>query len=390
VDLQLDVATANQGDVRDPYTGYAKARRNGPVATVEHYGVKVVMVYSYAEAEAVLRDGEAYSSRINGRWMRPFLGKTILEMDGIEHNRYRGLIAHAFRPKAVRGWEESLLRPTVHELLDRLAPRGRAELVREFAWQLPPLIIAKMVGVPQTDYAMWQRRAIELESTAVDWNRAITASEELRKYFAPMVEARRKEPRDDLISDLVTAEIDGHKLEDDLIHSFLRLLVPAGAGTTYRLIGSLLFGLLSDPEQLEAVRADRSLVPGAVEESLRWESPVQFAAREATRDAELAGVPIPAGTAVTLALGSANHDEARWEQPDAFDARREVQSHVAFGDGGHYCLGAHLARLEAVVSLDAILDRLGELHLDPGAEDPHMVGFAFRSPTAVPVAFAAA
>src|SRR5437764_7025967 len=287
---ELDVVAANIGDVRDPYGGYEKARRETPVARVTHFGADAAMVYRFAEAEEVLGDSATFSSAINGAWMRPFLGRTILEMDGLEHHSHRRLISHAFRRKVVQQWEDELIRPTAHELIDRFAARGRAELVREFAWEFPVRIIAKMVGVPQTDYAMWQQKAIELERTAVDFPGAIAASQELKEYFGPIVEDRRREPREDVISMLAESEIEGERLDDDLIQSFLRLLVPAGAGTTYRLIGSLMLGLVQDPAQLEAVRADRSLMAGAVEEALRWEAPVQFAARQAMRDTELGGV----------------------------------------------------------------------------------------------------
>jgi cytochrome P450 len=383
----LDVVAANIGDVRDPYADYGRARRENPVARVNHFGADVAMVYTFEEAEQVLSDPETFSSRINGKWMRPFLGRTILEMDGLEHHKHRRLISHAFRRKVVQDWEDNLIRPTAHELIDRFVGRGRAELVREFAWEFPVRIIAKMVGVPRVDYAMWQQKAIELERTAVDFGAAITASNELKQYFGPIVEERRSDPQDDVISMLAEAEIEGDRLDDDLIHSFLRLLVPAGAGTTYRLIGSLLFGLLGDPSQLEAVREDRALVPAAVEEALRWEAPVQFAARQAMRDTEIASVEIPARLPVTVALGSANHDENRWENPERFDVNREPRNHLAFADGEHFCLGAHLARLEATVALNAILDRLEDLQLDADEPEPYVVGFAFRSPTAVPAIF---
>jgi cytochrome P450 len=386
----LDVVAANIGDVRDPYEAYAYARKHTPVARVSHLGADVAMVYRFAEAEQVLGDSETFSSRINGKWMRPFLGRTILEMGGLEHHTHRKLISHAFRRKVVQQWEDELIRPTANELIDRFAARGRAELVREFAWGFPVRIIAKMVGVPQTDFAMWQQKAIELERTAVDWHGAVAASKELQAYFGPLVEERRVDPQEDVISMLAEAEIDGDKLDDELIQSFLRLLVPAGAGTTYRLIGSLLLALLQNPSQLDTVREDRTRIPAAVEEALRWEAPVQFAAREATRDVELAGLEIGTGTPVTVALGSANHDDSRWSEPDRFDIAREPYNHLAFADGEHFCLGAHLARLEAEVALNVVLDRLDDLRLDPNAPEPYQVGFAFRSPTAVPVIFHAA
>lgn len=386
----VDLLAANIGTDRDPHARYREARRAHPVARTAHLGAEVWTVYRYRDAEAVLRDGESFSNAINGRWMRAFLGRTILEMDGAEHLRYRGLIAHGFRPRAVTRWEEDVIRPTVEQAIEGFAARGRAELVRDFDWQVPVRVFARILGVPDVDHSRWQRWAVELERTSVDHEAGKRAAREVREYFEPKVAERRVAPTDDLISDLVHAEVDGHALDDDLIHGFVRLLVPAGAGTTYRLLGNLLFALLSAPERWEEVRADRSLVPGAVEEALRWESPVQFATREATRDAEVGGVEIPAGSAVITALGSANRDETRYEDPDTFDVHRRVAGHhLAFGSGNHFCLGAHLARLEAAVALNALMDRLPDLRLDAGDRDPHVMGWAFRSPNCLPVRFSA-
>jgi cytochrome P450 len=248
-------------------------------------------------------------------------------------------------------------------------------------------VFAKLLGIPLTDYEAWGRWAVELERLSVDWDRGVAAAEEVRQYFAPIIEARRAEPNGDFVSELVTAELQGERLTDGLIHGFIRLLIPAGQSTTYRLIGTIMLAMLTHPDQLEAVRADRSLVHRAVEEALRWEAPVQFAAREAAADTEIAGVPIPKGSTVTSVLGSANRDDTRWTDPDRFDITREHKGIVAFGEGPHLCLGAHLARLEAQVALNAVLDRLDDIRLEPGDDDPHWVGWAFRSPTTVPVVF---
>ena len=189
------------------------------------------------------------------------------------------------------------------------------------------------------------------------------------------------------MSQLIEAEVDGHRLSDDEIYPFLLLLLPAGAETTYRSSSNLLFGLLSHPSQLDAVRADRDLVPQAIEEALRWETPLLTIARTATQDVELDGVRIPSGGFVAVSLGAANRDPRRYADPDAFDIFREDKQHISFGDGAHKCLGMHLARLEMGELLNAVLDRLPGLRLDPAAEDPHIHGMIFRSPPNLPVWF---
>jgi len=386
---ELDPVVQNYGDLRDPYTAYREARLGPGVIHETHLTTKVFRVYRYEDCERVLRDEQVFSARINGELMRPFLGETILELDGSRHQRVRGLAGHAFRPKVVHGWEESLIKPTAHEVIDGFAARGRADLVRDLAWQFPVRVFARLLGVPASAHSSWGRWAIELERLSVDWDRGVAAAEEVREFFTPVVEERRREPAGDLISDLATAELDGERLPDGMIHAFIRLLIPAGQSTTYRLIGTLMLALLSNPEQLDAVREDRSLVQRAVEEALRWEAPVQFAAREANVDTEIAGVPVPKGSGVTTVLGSANRDESRWDDPDRFDTTRDPIGQMAFGEGPHLCLGAHLARLEAQVALNAVLDRLDDLRLEKTDADPHWVGWAFRSPTTVPVVFTA-
>ncbi|MGH2830525.1 MAG: cytochrome P450, partial [Actinomycetota bacterium] len=172
----------------------------------------------------------------------------------------------------------------------------------------------------------------------------------------------------------------------------LNLLMPAGAETTYRLLGSLLYALLSDPLLIERVRGDRSLIAPAIEETLRWEAPVQFVARRPTKDVSIGGVSIAAGTALTCVLGSANRDETVYEDPNRFDMERfstggKARPHLAFADGPHRCLGEHLARMETTVAVNALLDRMPNLRMEPGDADPHVHGLAFRSPTCLPVRF---
>jgi len=382
------------GDVRDPYTELARARRKEPVQRLDMSGMPheaskpVFMVYRYEEIAQVLRDSQTFSSSIIINVFGDALGKYVmLGMDEPEHRRYRSLVSAAFSQKALARRQNELVERVANELIDRFVERGRAELVREFTFPYPTQIIADLLGLPRADYPQFQRWSISLLSLTVNRERAVAASKALKEYFIPILAARRQEPRDDLISSLAQAEIDGERLSDEEIFSFLRLLLPAGIETTYRSTGNLLFGLLSSPAQLDAVRADRSLIPQAIEEAVRWEAPLLVITRVATRDTELAGVPIPAGSAVMPMLGAANRDEDRYPDPDRFDIFRTPKPHISFGHGVHVCLGMHLARLEMRVALNLLLDRLRGLRLDPEGEDPHIRGQVFRSPTSLPVVF---
>ena len=387
------------GDVRDPWPDLAAARRIAPVQKSSIFALEGVedppdlpdeyTVYSYELVSQVLRDNHTFSSEVYAAMMGPVMGHTILEMDEPEHRHHRGLVAEAFRQKTLARWESELVSAVVDELIDAFVQRGesRAELVREFTFPFPVQVIARILGLPRSDYPRFQRWSLELISVGTDWDRGIAASEKLRDYFKEIVDLRRAEPADDLISDLAHAEIDGHTLSDEEIFAFLRLLLPAGVETTYRSSGNLLFGLLTHPDQLDAVRADRSLLPQAIEEGLRWEPPLHGIARVATVDTELGGVAIKSGAVLSVAIGAANRDETRYPEPDRFDIFRDPQQHIAFGFGPHMCLGMHLARMETRVAVDALLDRLPDLRLDPDGDDPHIRGQIFRSPTSLPVLF---
>jgi cytochrome P450 len=386
---------AVSGDVRDPYTELAQRRREGAVQRLDLSGMPmadeakpIFMVYGYDEVAEVLRDNATFSSAIILAVFGDVLGKRVmLGMDEPEHRRLRGLLSGAFTQRAIGRRRHDLVEPVADALIDRFAGRGSAELTREFTFPFPTQIIANLLGLPPEDYPQFQRWSISLLAFTVNRERALAASEALRDYFTPILAARRAEPRDDLISSLAQAEIAGEKLDDEEIFSFLRLLLPAGIETTYRSTGNLLFGLLSNPEQLDAVRSDRSLIPQAIEEAVRWEPPLLTITRVVTRDTELGGQSIPAGSTVMPYLGAANRDERRWDDPDRFDVFRKALPHIGYGHGVHVCLGMHLARLEMSVALDRLFDRLPNLRLDPEGDDPHIRGQVFRSPTSLPVLF---
>lgn len=382
------------GDVRDPYTELARLRREDPVQRIDISGMPheeskpVFMVYRHEDVIAMLRDNETFSSAIVIDTFGDVLGKTVmLGMDEPVHGRQRALVSKAFSPRAVAGWEHELVIPVANLLIDRFAGRGHADLVKEFNFEYPTRIISRILGLPEQDYEQFQRWSISLLSFTINPERGRAASEALRDYFAPILAARRGQPRDDLISRLADAEIDGEKLTDEEIFSFLRLLLPAGIETTYRSLGNLLFALLTHTDQLDAVRADRSLLPQAIEEGVRWDAPLLTITRVATCDTELGGVPIPAGSAVMPMLGSANRQEDRYADPNAFDIFRESKVHASWGHGAHVCLGSHLARMEMRDALGVMFDRLPNLRLDPDGGDPHIRGQVFRSPTSLPVLF---
>ena len=344
-------------------------------------------VLSFDTVQQVLKDGETFSSSGYADSMGLVMGHSILEMDEPEHHRYRSLIQQAFTRKAMERWEHELVTPIVDRLIDAFADRGRAELVRELLFPFPVQVITGMLGLPEEGLAKFHAKAVELISIAVDVERGLAASQWLYDYFAAIIADRRGDPRGDVISVLTQAELDGQRLTDDEIIAFLRLLLPAGAETTYRSSSNLMFGLLTNPEQLAALRDDRSLMQQAIEEGLRWEPPLTGIGRTATRDVEIAGVKIPAGSPVMVEMGSANRDPARWENPDAFDIHRPMQPHMAFAFGPHMCLGMHLARMETTVAVNRLLDRLPDLRLDPAADDVHITGLGFRAPTRLPVLF---
>ena len=259
------------GTIRNPYPALHALRRESPVHVGPidlGEGAEIadptkpapVTVFGFDEVVQVLRDNETYSSSVYEEVVGMVMGRTILQMDEPEHRTIRTLVASSFRSKMLERWEEDLVALVVNELIDTFIDEGRTDLVRSVTFNFPVQVIARILGLPRTDYPMFQRWAIELTSVAANWERGVAASAALRDYFADVMAERRAAPGDDLISDLVRAEVDGKHLTDEEIFSFLRLLLPAGVETTYRASGSLLFALLHDRAQFDALYADRSLV----------------------------------------------------------------------------------------------------------------------------------
>jgi cytochrome P450 len=343
--------------------------------------------FRYEDCSRILRDAKTFTSTGYDSSIGMVMGHMILGMDDPEHRGHRNLVANAFREKSLARWEPEFIGPIIDELIDRFVGDDQADLVPQLTFEFPVRVIARLLGLPEEDFLQFQRWSVELIGLVADIERGLAASESLRDYFAGVVAQRRSHPTDDVISDLVTAEVDGERLTDEAIFSFLRLLLPAGAETTFRSSGNLLYLLLTHPDQLHAVRNDRSLLPQAIEEGLRFEPPLLTINRTTTCEVELSGVTLGPGEDIAPNIGSANHDETRWERSEEFDIFRPPLPHIAFAHGPHMCLGMHLARLETRALLNRVLDRLPGLALDPGDSDPHIRGQVFRSPTALPVTF---
>ncbi|ORV88321.1 cytochrome P450 [Mycolicibacterium iranicum] len=391
-----NVASDEPIDLRDPYPMFARRRGEGGVfrGSVMDWSktpdsLKPENLYAAVSFDAVnrvFRDGKVFNSTIYDATIGLFIGPTILAMEGKPHWEHRNLVSAAFKSRSLARWEPEIVRPVVNELIDEFIEAGRADLVGDFTFEFPTRVISRLLGLPQDDLPWFRQRAVELISYTVKYKRAFEASAALKDYFLTQIEQRRSAPTEDIIGDLVSAEIDGERLTDEAIYSFLRLLLPAGLETTYRSSGNLLYLLLTHKEQFDAVNADHELIGAAIEEGLRYETPLTTVQRFATEDTEIDGVPIPAGSVIDVCIGSANRDGSRWERAEEFDIFRKRLPHISFAAGEHTCMGLHLARMETRVAVETLLTRLSDIELITD-DDPHIHGQPFRSPTALPVTF---
>ncbi|MCE2392810.1 MAG: cytochrome P450 [Proteobacteria bacterium] len=345
-------------------------------------------VLGYETADAAFRRHEVFSSRVYEETVMTW-GPNLLSMDEPEHRRYRMLAQPAFANKTMQDWESRWLVPILDRLIEGLAHAERADLYMGYCALFPAHTICSSFGIGESDVAPMHDWLLRMLNTS-DPEDAARAGRSFAEYMGRVVRERRADPNDDVISLLANSELvdeDGsrHQLTDDEIMGFAGLMLTAGSGTTYRSLGIMLLTLLQRPALLEKVVSDRSLVPQVIEETLRWDPPLTYFSRLATRDTELDGVPMPKGTVVDLSVTAANHDPRRWEDPHEFDPFRPTQPHMGFGSGPHFCIGNQLARMELRVALNRLLDAFPRMQLDPEAPEPFVTGLYFRMPTAVPV-----
>ncbi len=387
---------------RNPFPTYQRARREVPV--YPHPGLPVTSVFRYGEVQGILRDPRTWSS---AGLLRGALATSadaempppMMLQDGADHARLRSLVNQAFTPRIVARLEPRI-RAIAHELLDAALDASKVDLAAAIATPFPVRVIAELIGVPSEDEARFKAWSDALAANVgsgflgaaspTQQNAQLAIQRELHAYFKPLAERRRSEPRDDLLSGLVAAELEGSRLSFPELLQMLLLLLVAGNETTTTLIGNASIDLLERPALLARARRDRALLPAFVEEVLRFSSPIQMDARAASTAVELCGHRFERGDVVLAWLGAANRDEDYFERPEEFAPERRDNRHLAFGFGSHFCLGSYLARLETRVALDVLLERTRELEPDWSAPLPLHPSFVFRSYTRVPVRIAAA
>jgi cytochrome P450 len=397
----FEVEKLSHGTAADPYPTIHAAMAEGrvrkgayrdlfdAVPDVQMAGLNHYMVLGYDLVQQVLLDPRTFTNReaFAHNLGRSF-GRTVTVMDGDEHVRHRKIFQRAFLPQVVAKWGESVVDPVVSDLMEGFVHRGEADLIEEFTHHYPFQVIYRQLGLEPGQAPVFHKLAIAQLLSSVGAPQGDEASAKLGTFFAALLERRRAQPGDDLVSHLATVEADGERLPDEVLIAFLRQLMNAGGDTTYRGTSVLLAGLLTHPEQCAAVAADRGLIPQAIEEALRWEGPVASTWRYVTRDVTLDGVEIPQGAILNVVLASANRDPAKFSDPDRFDIFRERGvRNLGFATGPHVCIGQHLARVEMARALNAILDRLPNLRLDPAKPPPDIRGHILRVPEHIHVVF---
>jgi cytochrome P450 len=385
---------------RDPLPAFRRLRETAPIRRNRWQGSWVLSRYD--DIAAVLRDPRFSTDRtklLPFRVMRRasrrhpdfvnMLDRNLLMLDGEEHRRVRSLVSKAFTPRRVEA-----LRPrieaVVDELLDAAAAKGEMELVHDLAHPLPVIVIAELLGVPLEDrerFRVWSSEVVEIldiVSGRDGLRPAWRGAEGLAGYFRGLLAERRRAPKDDLLSAMIAAEEDGHALDEADLLALCGLLLAAGHETTTNLIGNAVLALLRHPSERKRLQEDPSLIPAAVEEFLRFDSPVQVTDRVITEDLEFRGWRFRKGQLAVCLLGAANHDPARFPDPERLDVTRGDRGHLAFGLGPHVCLGAPLARLEAELALAGLLRRFPNF-TGPTEPPGRRASIVLRGPTALPL-----
>ncbi|MFI1566806.1 cytochrome P450 [Streptomyces sp. NPDC020490] len=386
----------------NPYPAYAVMREEAPL--IWHEATQSYIISRYEDVERVFKDKQSEFTTDNYNWqVEPVHGKTILQLSGREHAVRRALVAPAFRGSDLQEKFMPVIERNSRELVDAFRHTGSADIVTDYATRFPVNVIADMLGLDKADHAKfhgWYTSVIAFLGNLSGDPEVTAAGERTRvefaEYMLPIIRERRENLGDDLLSTLCAAEVDGVRMSDEDIKAFCSLLLAAGGETTDKAIAGILANLLLHPEQLAAVQQDRSLIPAAFAETLRYTPPVHMIMRQAATDVEVTGGTIPKAATVTCLIGAANRDERRYRNPDRFDIFRDdlnttsafsaAADHLAFALGRHFCVGALLAKAEVEVGLNQLLDAMPDIRLADGF-DPVEEGVFTRGPKALPVRF---
>ncbi len=386
----------------NPYPVYRTMRESAPL--IRHEATRSWIVSRYEDVERVFKDRAGQFTTENYDWqIEPVHGRTILQLSGREHAVRRALVAPAFRGAELQERFLPVIERNSRELIDAFRHTGRADLVADYATRFPVNVIADMLGLDKADHDRfhgWYTSVISfLGNLSGDPEVAAAGARtrvEFAEYMIPVIRERREKPGDDLLSTLCAAEVDGVRMSDEDIKAFCSLLLAAGGETTDKAIAGIFANLLAHPEQLAAVREDRSLIPRAFAETLRYTPPVHMIMRQTATEVTLSGGTIPAGATVTCLIGAANRDESRYRDPDRFDIMRDdlttttafsaAADHLAFALGRHFCVGALLAKAEVETGVGQLLDALPDLRTEDGFEVVER-GVFTRGPQSLPVRF---
>ncbi len=354
------MTTAEQDRRLNPYPWYQMMRANNPIAYNPSYNVW--SVFSYEAVQRVLTDYSDFSSQTMGSSSSMPLNTSIINIDPPRHRQLRSIVTQAFTPRTIAQLTPRITQ-IVNELLDDVAAKGKMDVITDLAYPLPVIVIAELLGIPveyRQQFKLWSDVIVGSENPAGG-----EPQKEMMDYFSGLIEERRREPKDDLISALLAAQVDGEYLSKKELVGFFILLLVAGNVTTTNLIGNSFLCFDEFPHALQQLYADHSLVPAAIEEVLRHRSPVSNMYRVVREDTNLDGKRIAAGSFMVAWIASANRDETQFPNADTFDITRSPNRHLAFGHGIHFCLGAPLARLEAKIALESMLTRFPEMQRVP-------------------------
>lgn len=363
-----------------------RVRTEAPIAPTRFYGFPAWIIAGHAPLAEAFRDSDRFPPhRTYEAGIESVVGRTFISMEGDDHRVFRQLATPAFRSRAIARMEAEGLTELAHELIDRFAGETEVDLMHAFVSRFPYLVISRVLGLPRENEDAFHDWALALLQFNADRARADEASRQLTKFLAPVVEARRREPREDVISGLAHAEVEGRRLTNEEIYSHVRLLFPTGGETTHGTMGNLIYALLTQGDAWARVVEDPTRIGGAVEETLRWESSIAVLPRMSpTEPVDFHGTTVPANTIVLFGIAGANRDPEVFADPDRFDMTRDTGRALTFGPGLKSCPGMHLARRNLAVALEVLVERLPGLRLvDPEGAIPRRA--VLRCPDALRV-----